>query len=567
MSVRWDPLLVAALARELDRTLHRARVRALVLDPESRRVLVHLRESTLAFELHPLAGWVSLLPAAEPPAEARPLPVRVRGVSALRDDSVLVFALPRVRGQAEGVELVVELIGNRWNAVVVGHRSRTIHHVLLPRDERTRSLRVGSTWEPPPSTAREGWDEPVSRERWIEVAGRAPDPDSTGRHGGADGEPGRPVTEEDPKGRRKALLRTFAWTSSVNAEAFLAPDGYEAWLESRDPEKWGAFLLRTPRGLQPYPVALPGMEAVPAASLLEAFRMARDEDERTGPERELLVAPGLVERGKARVERLRRRAAALRGELDRAGDPALLRALGDLILARYAEVPRGRERVVLEDFEGAEVEVELDPALPPDENAARYYDEAARLERARASLPGRIEKAERAVRTWEALVDGVMSGEIEAEELEGRLGPRPDGGRRGGRGRPGEGPSLPYRRFTSSGGLEIRVGRGSRANDDLTFRHASPDDIWLHVRQSPGAHVILRWGRSDNPPRRDLTEAAVLAALNSEARHAGSVPVDWTRRKHVRKPRKAAPGAVVPDRVETLFVEPDPAVAKRLGGE
>jgi predicted ribosome quality control (RQC) complex YloA/Tae2 family protein len=83
-----------------------------------------------------------------------------------------------------------------------------------------------------------------------------------------------------------------------------------------------------------------------------------------------------------------------------------------------------------------------------------------------------------------------------------------------------------------------------------------------------GAHVILRWqDRTANPPARDLHEAAVLAALHSRARTSGTVPVDWTRRKYVRKPRKAPPGAVVPDRVSTLFVEPDPALAARLAAD
>ena len=77
--------------------------------------------------------------------------------------------------------------------------------------------------------------------------------------------------------------------------------------------------------------------------------------------------------------------------------------------------------------------------------------------------------------------------------------------------------------------------------------------------------MILRWERRDqNPPHADLVEAAVLAALNSEARHSGVVAVDWTRLNHVRKPRKAPTGAVVPERVTTLFVEPDPQVVSRL---
>jgi len=87
----------------------------------------------------------------------------------------------------------------------------------------------------------------------------------------------------------------------------------------------------------------------------------------------------------------------------------------------------------------------------------------------------------------------------------------------------------------------------------------------LHARDVAGAHVILRWNDPvANPPARDLAEAAVLAALQSKARTSGTVAVDWTRRKYVRKPRKAPPGLVVPERTKTLFDEPDPAVEERM---
>ncbi|MBT8338004.1 MAG: DUF814 domain-containing protein, partial [Gemmatimonadetes bacterium] len=149
------------------------------------------------------------------------------------------------------------------------------------------------------------------------------------------------------------------------------------------------------------------------------------------------------------------------------------------------------------------------------------------------------------------------SGEADAAEIEARLPARASS-------RAAEGPALPYRRYRSSGGLEIRVGRGARSNDDLTFRHSAPGDVWLHARDVAGAHVVLRWSQDGNPPRRDLEEAAVLAALGSKARTSGSVPVDWTRRRYVRKPRKAPPGLVIPERVSTVFVEPDPTVEERL---
>jgi predicted ribosome quality control (RQC) complex YloA/Tae2 family protein len=112
--------------------------------------------------------------------------------------------------------------------------------------------------------------------------------------------------------------------------------------------------------------------------------------------------------------------------------------------------------------------------------------------------------------------------------------------------------------------LEVRVGRGSKANDQPTFKHSAPNDVWLHARHSSGAHVVLRWNGGETPPARDLEQAANLAALHSKARTSGSVPVDWTRRKYVRKPRKAPPGSVQLDRAKTLFVEPEPSLLDRL---
>ena len=110
------------------------------------------------------------------------------------------------------------------------------------------------------------------------------------------------------------------------------------------------------------------------------------------------------------------------------------------------------------------------------------------------------------------------------------------------------------------------MGRGAADNDALTFRHTAPEDIWLHASQAAGAHVILRWGqRAQNPPRRDLVEAATVAAVKSGARHSKMASIVWTRRKYVRKPRKSPPGTVVPDRVQTMFVKPDAELVDRLG--
>jgi predicted ribosome quality control (RQC) complex YloA/Tae2 family protein len=106
-------------------------------------------------------------------------------------------------------------------------------------------------------------------------------------------------------------------------------------------------------------------------------------------------------------------------------------------------------------------------------------------------------------------------------------------------------------------GWEVRVGRDDADNDALTHRFARPDDVWLHASGVAGSHVVLRMhGRDGNPPRTVLEAAAALAARFSKAKHAGTVPVIWTRKRYVRKPRGGAPGVAVCTHEKTLFVRP-----------
>ncbi|MEX1257075.1 MAG: NFACT RNA binding domain-containing protein [Gemmatimonadota bacterium] len=537
MPVRWDPLLAAATARALSDALVGARVRAVLLDPDARLVLLHLSDHTLAVELHPSCGWVSLLPPSDLLPEARALAGRVAAVRSFPDDSAIAVEIARKSGR---LELVFEMVGNRWNALVVDAGSRRLRAVLLPRPKGTRRLTVGEVYRPPPQTGRRGIEPALDAREWEEIASS----------GG--------VTAE---GRRRAILAGVAWTSSLNVHALLGENGWERWKAMTDPAAWGSFLLQAEAGPLPYPVPLEGLEAEPAPSLLEAFRLSRARAEEVAPPASLLVPWRLLARAQDRIRRAESRGAALRRELEEPGDPSALRGTGDLILARYNEIPRGEGQVTLRDFDGSAAEVALDPSLPPQENAARFYAEAGRIERAREILPARITEAELELARWKGLASRVRAGELPWTDLDEALGPEPKTARR----RPvQQAPALPFRRYSSSGGLEIRVGRGARQNDELTFHHSSPDDIWLHARQTPGAHVILRWGREEGPPRRDLVEAATLAALHSEARGSASVSVVWTRRKHVRKPRRSPPGTVVPERFETLMVEPDPALAARL---
>jgi hypothetical protein len=120
-------------------------------------------------------------------------------------------------------------------------------------------------------------------------------------------------------------------------------------------------------------------------------------------------------------------------------------------------------------------------------------------------------------------------------------------------------PSVP-RKFISSDDLEILVGRNNRQNDLLSMKMAERSDLWLHTKNSPGTHVIIKLPRQiksiHDMPDRSLEEAALLAAHFSKAAESEKVEVDYTFRSNVKKPGGARPGMVIYDQYWTLVVNP-----------
>ena len=554
----YDSLLVHYLARELDERLRARRLRAVRMDAEHRRIVLELKDRALVWDLHPTRGRiraVQLSPTALAGWDARKVRTqrrpRVRGVWSPPDERWLVVDID-AGGSDRASRFVVELMTNQWNALALNPEG-TILHTLWGRETGGRTLRTGHEYlapdgaPPGPSgvrregASREGADRPVPLEWWQKLLEDVP-----------------------PADRERTLLRNLAWLSRLNAGPLLGPGG----AESPDLERsWHRYvqlaslpdarprILEQPPG-QPYPLPLPDVSAEPVDSLLEAFEAGADANAPVAPE----VRSALEDC----AQRARRRAARLQGEAEAAPARAeRLRRQADLLMANLHALTKGPDSVELDDFEGGTVTVELDPAMTPAENAESLYDRARKRERAAARLPEQVRSAETEAERLESRLEQLEKGSAESEDVARWVEElRPQSGGRH------EEQRLPYHRFRSSSGLEIRVGRSSRSNDDLTFHHSSPDDVWLHARDVAGAHVILRWPERDqNPPKRDLVEAAVLAALNSKARTSATVPVDWTRRTYVRKPRKAPPGAVLPDRVSTVFVEPDARLQERLAEE
>jgi len=238
-------------------------------------------------------------------------------------------------------------------------------------------------------------------------------------------------------------------------------------------------------------------------------------------------------------------------ERDRVGLPAadLLRRQAEALLASPSGVLPGASRAELPDpyDPDARIVVGLDPRLRLPANADRLFEKARRIERSRRQIGARLAETRtlldigrvREARLLEArdLVElGVGSSRsvVAAPAADSRA----------------DGP----RHYLTSRGLSLLVGRGARENHHLTFAVARPEDLWLHARDVPGGHVILRDPLGRAGPD-DLREAAEVAAFCSEARQQPQVDVHVTRRKHVRPVRGAA-GRVRVGHSDTLRVVP-----------
>ncbi len=279
-------------------------------------------------------------------------------------------------------------------------------------------------------------------------------------------------------------------------------------------------------------------------------------------------ARAFSERLRALHKRIARALDACRADQERADAWPTWERFGSALMARPDLVPRGARRVTVPDVfdpDGDPLEIPVDPKISAIENGAAYIKRAERGKRAVDLVRARAERLGhdlewidlRLDRPREAWSDDELSGLGERLERY-RVVSRP-GRARGTRdrpARPGERGFHP-RRYRSSDGWTILVGRTNAENDWLTHRFAKPDDIWLHAQGVAGSHVILRReGKKDNPSRRTLEEAAALAAAFSKARHSGSVPVVYTLKKYVWKPRKSAPGLAAHRQEKTIMVEP-----------
>jgi predicted ribosome quality control (RQC) complex YloA/Tae2 family protein len=355
---------------------------------------------------------------------------------------------------------------------------------------------------------------------------------------------------------------------------------------------WEPRLLRDDSG-RPVAVSPVRLRHVPEAlqqscpSLGEAVKRLVNH---LGHQDALVTRQGALRRVLRRLEvRLRTRRAKLAAESLEFSRADELRRMGELLVAHRGDAPRGTTEVTLPDYANgpeATISIPLDPALGAAANAERLFKSARRGRRGAIRVAARMAETEKElgqVHAWSQRVAEARNLddlEIVQKEMEGvphllgpqdreSLGegkrPRQSGGGPGAARQRDRGADRQLRRFVSSEGFTILVGRDTEGNDYLTQQVARPHDLWLHVQGHSGSHVVVQVpNRSASIPRPTLIQAAQLAAYYSQARDAGKVAVDYTLRKYVRKPRKAKPGLVTITQEKTIIVVPDKSLVRKL---
>ena len=258
-------------------------------------------------------------------------------------------------------------------------------------------------------------------------------------------------------------------------------------------------------------------------------------------------------------ERAVRKAINRQNELEECKDKDKFRIYGDIITANAYALKKGSFFYDLQNFydNNAEIRIPADPTLSPSQNAQKYYKEYRKKQVAESKLNDFIAEAEDEAAYLESVIDSLSRAESDSEITAIRTELYESGflSKRGTKNNKQK--KLPPKKYISSEGFTIYVGRNNVQNDQLTLKTAKNYDLWFHVKDAAGSHVIVTAVKEKPFTDTLIRQAAMLAAHNSKAAGSSNVAVDYTIVKNVHKPNGAKPGMVIYDNYNTEYVTPN----------
>lgn len=295
-----------------------------------------------------------------------------------------------------------------------------------------------------------------------------------------------------------------------------------------------------------------GMETKPFASIgeaMDAYFSTRSLKERMGQKNAALVK--LI---KTQIERCERKLALQQKALDDSEKMESYRIRGDLIHANLYQIEKGQKQIELSNFydpQGAMINITLDDQLTPVQNAQAYFKKYQKARSAMEMAAVQIEKTNAELSFLENAYEDAQKSVSEADLMEVREELYKAGYiKNAQRKNKSKEVSRPYR-YRSRDGVDILVGKNSTQNDRITTQ-AKGDETWLHAKDMPGSHVIIK--KEGNIPETTLLQAAQLAAFYSKGRNGSQIPIDYTLRKYVKKPKGGVAGFVIYTQQKTLYI-------------
>ena len=406
------------------------------------------------------------------------------------------------------VVLIAELTGRNANLILTSEQGIILGALreVGPRDNRYRQVRSGLAYVPPPPYEK------------IDPRSASPDTLMKALEGSRAKELGKVIDGVGPQ-----LTRAIALRAGLEGAAKL-----DRSASSR--------LVPVIREAAAGPKRI--LDELPDAGDIEALRQRERRETQLARAKNALLKRR--ETAKRRLTDIDKAAAA-------AADAHSLRRQADLLLAYGHSVPKGVDKVELNDFDGRPVTIGLDAKLSAHENAEALYRRARKRE-LRYRLSGeRRDELERELRQAEAQLERLQA--MSEQELDALAA---DADERDLRARTR---SLPGIRYTSPQGFRVLVGRNAKDNEAVTFKIARSRDVWLHAQGYTGSHVIIQ-AENREVPFETILYGAQLAAGYSQARHSDNVPVDYTLKKHVWRPKGGPTGAVHFTQQKTVYVTP-----------
>ena len=562
-----DGLTLGFAARELDALLNGGRVDK-ITQPEKDTVILLIRAGSenrrLLLCASPNNARCHLTGAnfpnpLEPPMfcmllRKQLLGARVLGMKQIGGDRVLHLDLDTVDEMGDHVlrRLILEVMGRHSNLILVDSENRILEaarHVSQDMS-RVRLIQPGLTYAPPP--AQDKLDpacmNAILLSDRLAAAGDVPLHKAlAGCVAGLSNPAARELAfrvltpgcdqADDLSAAAARLADLFARLPGMVDPRVLLDENGDALDVFAFP-----YLSRDLTRQQPQPTV---------SQALERYFGARDQQDRLQQK-----SASMVRLLKGHIERCEKKLALQEEELASAQKMEEYRIMGELINANLWQLQKGQTQAELSNFydeNGATLTVPLDIQLTPAQNAQRYFKKYQKARSARQTAAEQREKTLAELNYLEgALLDvGKCVGESELEEIRQELVRtgylRKNTNRRQQRALP---QSKPYH-YLSSDGIAIDVGKNAVQNDRLTTT-ARPNETWLHAKDMPGSHVIIRT-EGEVPPA-TLREAAILAAWYSKGQRSSSVPVDYTLRRYVKKPSGAVPGYVIYTNQHTVYM-------------